>query len=185
METKATTKRDTRRGGGRRPRQFTRPEYDQKILSIRRVTRVVKGGRRMTFAVSLAIGDRKGLIGLGTGKGLDTVIAINKAQKDAKKNMLKLKLTKEGSLPHEIKAKFGSAEVMLMPNHARGTIAGSAVREMLLLAGVKNVTSKIISGTKNKLNIARATMEGFKTIGERVVPNKKKDEKKTETKEEK
>lgn len=168
--------RGPRTGGPRGPRreggarfERAKPEYDQKILAIRRVTRVVSGGRRMTFSVALAIGDRKGMVGLGTGKGVDTALAIAKAQKSAKKNMLKLKLTKTGSIPHEIKAKFGSASLMIMPNRTRGIIAGSAVRDMLLLAGVKDVSSKIFSGTKNKLNIARATMKALGTVGTKVM----------------
>lgn len=160
-------------GGSRGPRrpgfERAKPEYDQKILAIRRVTRVVSGGRRMTFSVALAIGDRKGQVGLGTGKAVDTSMAITKAQKDAKKNMLKLKLSKEGSLPHDISAKFSSARVMLMPNRGRGMIAGSATRDLLLLAGVKDVTAKILSGSKNKLNNARATMKAFEAIGTKVM----------------
>lgn len=160
-------------GGGRRPfTERAKPEYDQKILAIRRVTRVVSGGRRMTFSVALAIGDRKGMVGLGTGKAIDTSMAIAKAQKDAKKNMLKLRLTKTQSLPHDIEAKFSSAELMLMPNRGRGLISGSATRDLLLLAGIKDVTSKISSGSKNKLNIARATMKAFSLIGKKVMHHK-------------
>jgi small subunit ribosomal protein S5 len=162
--------------GSRGPRRANfervKPEYDQKILDIRRVTRVVSGGRRMTFSVAMAIGDRKGMVGLGTGKAIDTSMAIAKAQKSAKKNMLKLKLTKTMSLPHDISAKFGSAEVMLMPNRGRGMIAGSVLRDLLLLGGVKDVTSKIHSGSKNKLNNARATMKAFATIGTKVLHHK-------------
>ena len=159
------------KGGPRKGGNFERakPEYDQKILAIRRVTRVVSGGRRMTFSVAMVIGDRKGMIGLGTGKAVDTSIAITKAQKSAKKNMLKLKLTKNMSLPHDISAKFGSSNLMLMPNRGRGLISGSAMRDMLLLAGVKDVTTKIFSGSKNKLNNARATMKAFEQIGTKVM----------------
>jgi len=162
-----------RQGGSRRPGfERAKPEYDQKILEIRRVTRVVSGGRRMTFSVALAIGDRKGLVGLGTGKAIDTSMAIQKAQKAAKKNMLKLSLTKTQSLPYDISAKFGSAKVMLMPNRGRGIISGSAVRDMLLLAGVKDVTTKILSGSKNKLNNARATMVALAHVGTKVMHHK-------------
>ncbi len=163
-------------GGSRGPRrggfERAKPEYDQKILAIRRVTRVVSGGRRMTFSVALAIGDKKGMVGLGTGKAIDTSMAIQKAQKAAKKNMLKLKLTKTQSLPYDLEAKFSSARVMLMPNRGRGIISGSATRDMLLLAGVKDVTTKILSGSKNKLNNARATMKAFEAIGTRVIHHK-------------
>lgn len=147
------------RGGARRPSfERPKPEFDQKMLSIRRVTRVVSGGRRMSFAVSIAIGDRKGSVGVGTGKAGDTSLAINKAIRAAKKNMIKLKMTKNGSIPHAVEAKYGSARVMIMPNRGKGLVSGSATRDILNLAGVTDVTSKILSGSKNKLNIGRVTM---------------------------
>ena len=156
-----------RSGGGRAPRSFAerpKPEFDQKILSIRRVTRVVSGGRRFSFAVSIAIGDKKGAIGVGTGKSTDTSLAINKAVKTAKKNMIRIKLTKEGSIPHEVKAKYGSSQIWLMPNKGRGIVAGSAIRDMLVLGGIHNVTSKVLSGSKNKLNIGRATINALSSF---------------------
>jgi small subunit ribosomal protein S5 len=145
--------------GDRRPRsnfERPKPEFDQKMVSIRRVTRVVSGGRRMSFAVALAIGDKKGSLGLGTGKGGDTALAIAKALRAAKKNMFKIKTNKEMSLPHEVSAKFASSRLSIMPNRGKGLVAGSTVRDMLVLAGIKNVTAKINSGSKNKLNNARA-----------------------------
>jgi small subunit ribosomal protein S5 len=141
-----------------------KPEFDQKILSIRRVTRVMAGGRRMTFAVTMAIGDHKGSIGLGTGKAADTALAITKALKNAKKNLIKLKLTKEGSIPHELSAKYCSSKVLLLPNGNKGLVAGSATRTILVLGGIKNITSKILSGSKNKLNNGRATIDALSTI---------------------
>lgn len=146
-------------GGDRRPRsnfERPKPEFDQKMVSIRRVTRVVSGGRRMSFAVAIAIGDKKGSLGLGTGKGGDTALAIAKALRTAKKNMFKIKTNKEMSLPHEVSAKFASSCLSIMPNRGKGLVAGSTVRDMLVLAGIKNVTAKINSGSKNKLNNARA-----------------------------
>lgn len=146
------------RRGGRRPRSFDRPkpEFDQKIVSIRRVTRVVKGGRRMTFAVAMAIGDKKGSVGLGTGKGGDTAIAINKAVRQAKKSMFKIQVTKDMSIPYQISEKFSSSKIVMIPNNGKGLVAGSTVRDMLALAGLKNITAKINSRSKNKLNNARA-----------------------------
>lgn len=146
-----------RRGGGNFNRP--KPEFDQKILSIRRVTRVVAGGRRFSFSVALVAGDRKGAVGLGLGKAGDTSLAINKALRNAKKNMVKVTLTKTMSLPHELKAKYASARVMLIPNRGRGLVAGSVIRDVVNLAGIKDVTAKILSGTKNKLNNAKAVME--------------------------
>jgi small subunit ribosomal protein S5 len=150
--------RDNNRGE-RKPRAFferPKPEFDQKMVSIRRVTRVVAGGRRMTFAVALAIGDKKGSVGLGTGKGGDTAVAIAKALRQAKKNMFKIKTTKEMSIAHEVSSKFSSSKLVIRPNRGKGLVAGSTVRDMLALAGIKNVTAKLHSGSKNKLNNARA-----------------------------
>lgn len=161
------------RGASRGPRSdrpsrpsFDRPkpEFDQKMVSIRRVTRVVSGGRRFSFAVAIAIGDKKGSIGVGTGKAGDTALAIQKALKNAKKSMIKIKVTKDMSIPHEVSAKFASSKVHFMPNRGKGIVAGSALRDIINLAGLKNVTGKIHSPSKNKLNNARATMEAFAQI---------------------
>ena len=150
----------------RRSQSFQRPkpEFDQKILDIRRVTRVVAGGRRFSFSVALVAGDKKGSVGLGLGKAGDTSLAINKALRNAKKNMVKLKLTKTMSIPFELKAKYSSAKVVLMPNKGRGLVAGSVVRDIVNLAGVKDITGKILSGTKNKLNNAKAVMVALALI---------------------
>lgn len=152
------------RSGGRPRAPREKPEFDSKTISIRRVTRVVSGGRRFTLSVALAAGDRNGRIGLGTGKALDTQVAIEKALKAAKKNMITVKLTKTKSLSHDISAKFKSASVMIMPNKGRGLIAGSSARVILSLAGLNDVTAKFFSGTKNKLNNARATMKALEQI---------------------
>ncbi len=164
----------TSRGGGehRKPRanfERPKPEFDQKMVSIRRVTRVVSGGRRMSFAVALAIGDKKGSLGLGTGKGNDTALAIAKALRVAKKNMFRIKTTKEMSIPVDVFAKFASSTVAIMPNRGKGLVAGSTVREMLTLAGIKNVTAKINSGSKNKLNNARATYAALYQIRTKTI----------------
>lgn len=159
-------KGNEKRNSGRRSSSFGRPkpEFDQKILSIRRVTRVVAGGRRFSFSVALIAGDKKGNIGLGLGKAGDTSLAINKALRNAKKNMVKLKLTKTMSIPFDLKAKFSSAQVVLMPNKGRGLVAGSVVRDIVKIAGIKDITGKILSGTKNKLNNAKAVMEALSLI---------------------
>ncbi|HEU0085583.1 MAG TPA: 30S ribosomal protein S5 [Candidatus Paceibacterota bacterium] len=149
-----------RRDGGARPK----PEFDQKILDIRRVTRVVAGGRRFSFSVSLVAGDRKGSVGLGLGKAGDTALAINKALRNAKKNMVTLKLTESSSIPFELSAKFGSASVMMMPNKGRGLVAGTVIRDIAKLAGIKDITSKVFSGTKNKLNNTKAVMKALEPL---------------------
>ncbi len=150
----------------RRGQSFNRPkpEFDQKILSIRRVTRVVAGGRRFSFSVALVAGDKKGGVGLGLGKAGDTSLAINKALRNAKKNMFKIKLTKNMSIPHELSAKFSSSEVAIFPNRGRGLVAGTVVRDILKLAGMKDVTGKIHSSSKNKLNNAKAVMLALSSI---------------------
>lgn len=151
--------------GGRPPRApREKPEFDSKTISIRRVTRVVSGGRRFTLSVAIVAGDRNGRIGLGTGKALDTQVAIEKALKAAKRNMITIKLSKQKSLSHDIEAKFKSSSVMIMPNRGRGLIAGSSARTILSLAGLSDVTAKFYSGTKNKLNNARATMKALEQI---------------------
>lgn len=154
--------RGPRRGGAGFSRP--KPEFDQKILSIRRVTRVVAGGRRFSFSVALAAGDRKGGVGLGLGKAGDTSLAINKALRNAKKNMLRVHLTKTMSIPYELSSKYSSARVVLIPNRGRGLVAGSVIRDIVNLAGIKDVTGKIHSGTKNKLNNAKAVMDALRPI---------------------
>lgn len=156
-----------RQGSGRPRTPREKPEFDSKTISIRRVTRVVSGGRRFTLSVALVAGDRNGRIGLGTGKALDTQVAIEKALKAAKRNMIHVKLSKTKSLSHDIDAKFKSSEVMIMPNKGRGLIAGSSARIILSLAGLNDVTAKFYSGTKNKLNNARATMKALEQIAYR------------------
>ena len=150
-----------KRGGGRPRPERVKPEYDQKSIEVRRVARVVAGGRRFSFSVAMIIGDRKGKVGVGTGKAGDISNAMEKAAKDAKKHMITVKLTKNSSIPHEVKAKASSATVEIMPAPSRGLIAGSAVRNALELAGITDVNAKIVSGSKNKLNMARATVKAL------------------------
>ncbi len=151
-------RRGSRRGFGER----VKPEFDQKVIDIRRVTRVVSGGRRFSFSVALVAGNRKGSVGVGVGKSSDTSSAIEKASRNAKKNMIKIKLNKNMSIPHEVYTKFASTRVSLRPAPGKGLVAGSSVRNVLDLAGVKDVSSKLISRSKNKLNNARAAIEALK-----------------------
>jgi small subunit ribosomal protein S5 len=155
------------RGGRpeRRPeREKVRSEYDQKIIETRRVTRVVSGGRRFSFSIAIVIGDRKGSVGVGIGKAGDTALAIEKATRDAKKNLTKIKRTKEDSIPHVVEAKEGSIRLTLKPSPGRGIVAGSAVRVVLEMAGLKDVGAKIYSRSKNKLGIARTTVKALKQL---------------------
>jgi small subunit ribosomal protein S5 len=155
-----------RKNNNRRGSSFGRvkPEFDQKILNIRRVTRVVAGGRRFSFSVALVAGDKKGAVGLGLGKAGDTALAINKALRNAKKNMIRLNLTKTMSIPHELSAKFSSSSIILRPNKGRGLVAGSVIRDIVKLSGAKDITGKILSNSKNKLNNAKAVMSAFSQI---------------------
>ncbi len=155
-----------RKGGprkGGRPERV-KPEFEQKTLSIRRVTRVVSGGRRFSFSVALVIGDRKGSVGIGLGKAGDTTLAMQKAFNDAKKNLMKVRLTDAGTIDHDVTAKYKAARVMLMPNTGRGVVVGSAMRIVVELAGITDITGRVISGTKNKMNIARATAKALATF---------------------
>ena len=125
---------------------------------------VVAGGKRFNFSAALVIGNRKGSVGIGLGKGADTALAIDKATRDAKKNLVKINLTKTGSIAHRVEAKYSSAIVMLQPSPGRGLIAGSAVRIVVELVGIKSIVGKIFSGSKNKLNIARATIKALSEL---------------------
>jgi small subunit ribosomal protein S5 len=149
-----------RRGGPRRePR--AKPEFDQKMIDIRRVTRVSAGGRRFSFAVAVVIGDKKGKVGVGTGKGTDTSLAVEKAVRDAKNKLITVPLTKTGSIPHAVSSKYCSARVEMKPALGKGVVAGSSVRDVIVLAGITDINAKLRSGTKNKLNNAQAAIKAL------------------------
>jgi small subunit ribosomal protein S5 len=156
-------RRKNERRPSRRPER-ARQEFDNKIISVRRVTRVVAGGRRFSFSIAVVIGDKKGRVGVGIGKAADTPVAIDKATSAAKKSMITVRLTKNNSIAHPVEAKYSSARISIMPAPGKGVIAGSAVRVVLELAGVKEVSSKILSRSKNKLNIARATLKALEML---------------------
>lgn len=148
---------------GKKGARREKPEFDQKLLDLARVTRVVKGGRRFRFRATLVIGDRKGKVGVGVSKGSDVSDAIQKAYNDAKKSMITVKLS-GNTIPHDISMKLGSAKVLLKPaSQGRGVIAGGAVRAVVDLAGIKDIVSKSL-GTSNKLNVARVTIEALKAL---------------------
>ncbi|MBI4592484.1 30S ribosomal protein S5 [Candidatus Uhrbacteria bacterium] len=152
------------RGRGRGKREERAPrEFEQKILDLARVTRVTAGGKRMSFRCALVIGDKKGKVGMGIAKGGDVQIAIEKAYKQAKKHVLKVPLV-EGTIPHTVRLKFGSAIVLLKPApKGTGLKAGGAVRMVLEFAGVPNAVSKILNSS-NKINIAKATLEALEQL---------------------
>lgn len=153
------------RPGGRGPRPpRERGEFDQVTIDARRVARVMAGGRRFNFSLVVVIGDRKGRVGVGLGKGVDTALAIDKATRDAKKHLFSIPRTASGSIPHEVSAKYASSTVEVIPSAGRGLVAGSAMRTVLDLAGVTDVVTKIHSRSKNKLTIARATVAALKKL---------------------
>ena len=157
--------RRQRRTGRREER--TRPEFEQKIISIRRVTRVMAGGRRFNFSVAIVAGDKKGKVGVGIGKAADTQLAIEKALRDARKHMITVPMDTEHVLPHDASVKYAASEIMIIPAPGRGIVAGSSVRTVLALAGVKDVTAKILSRSKNKLNNARAAIKALSSLRQR------------------
>ncbi len=156
------------RGGGRGPRggrdDRARSEYAQKLIGIRRVARVMAGGRRFNFSVAIVLGDKKGMVGVGLGKAADTALAIEKATRDAKSNMIKVTLTKNRSIKHNVSSKYCASSVEVRPSPGRGLVAGSSVRTVLELAGVSDVTAKLLSRSKNSVNNARAAVEALRQL---------------------
>ncbi len=154
------------RGAGR-PRERApreRAEFEQSTLEVRRVARVMAGGRRFSFSVTIVIGDKKGRVGVGVGKGADTALAIDKAVRAAKKALITVALTKNRSIEHDVGATYGSSTIQIIPSAGRGLVAGSAMRTVLEYAGVTDVITKIQTRSKNKLTIARATIAALKTL---------------------
>jgi len=145
-------------------RDKPKDDFQTKLLDLARVTRVTGGGKRMSFRAIVVAGDKKGKIGIGIDKGKDVSQAIEKATRRAKKELMSVVIV-DGTIPHEVMAKYGPAVILLKPQKkGRGLVAGGAVRTICDLAGIKNVSSKILSGSKNKLNNARATMEALKKL---------------------
>ena len=150
------------RAGVGRDRQ--KDEFESKLLDLARVTRVTGGGKRLRFRAVVVAGDKKGKIGIGIDKGRDVSQAIEKATRKAKKNLVSVVIT-DGTIPYQVEAKAGPARILLKPQKkGRGLVAGGAVRTICNLAGIKNISSKILSGSKNKLNNAIATMEALKKL---------------------
>jgi small subunit ribosomal protein S5 len=165
MEAKKGPHQNKRPGGrSSHPRERVKPEFDHKIADIRRVARVMAGGRRFSFSVTLVAGNRKGKVGVGLGKAGDTSRAIDKAMNAAKKNMITVSLDKTNSIAHETEAKYNSSRVIIKPAPGRGLVAGSSIRTVLDLAGVTNVNAKVLSRSKNKLNNARAAIIALKKV---------------------
>ena len=152
-------RRQSNRDGGQRERS----EFDQKVVEVKRVTRVMAGGKRMRFRALVVIGDRKGKVGVGLKKGMDVSGSVEKAVNAAKKNLTTVSLVND-TIPHAIKVKYKSSRLFLMPARpGTGVIAGGAVRQVFELAGVKNIVCKML-GSNNKVNNVRAVFEAFKKM---------------------
>ena len=152
-------------------------DFSQEIVDIARVTRVMAGGKRMRFRASVIVGDRRGKVGTAVAKGADVTLAVNKAVKKARKNLISVPIVNE-TIPHRVDVKSGAAKILIKPApKGTGIIAGGAVRMVLDLAGVSNVVAKIL-GSKNKINNVNATIKALKML-KRVEPKKSaEDEKK-------
>jgi len=149
----------------REPKVREKPEFEQKLLDVRRTARMVAGGRRFSFRAVVILGNKKGRVGVGVAKGADVSIAVDKAVKQAKKNLIDVVITEDSSILYKIEAKYSAARVMLKPaTKGRGVIAGGTVRAICNLAGIENITAKIIGRTNNKLNNARATIKALEKL---------------------
>jgi len=154
---------NNRRGGGRQESFAPESEFDQKIIDLARVTRVMAGGKRMRFRACVAIGNKKGRVGLGLAKGADVTLAITKAVNQAKKKMIDVPLA-NGTIPHEIKYKFGAGLILLKPGkQGQGIICGGVVRMISELAGIHNISGKIM-GTNNNVTNAKCVMLALENL---------------------
>ena len=150
----------------RRPRRVEREkEFEERVVVINRVSKTVKGGRRMRFSALVVVGDKKGRVGFGTGKANEVPDAIKKALEDAKKNVFRVPLVNNGTtIPHEVTGVYGAGEVFLRPaTEGTGVIAGGPVRAVLELAGITDVLSKCI-GSRTPINAVRATITALQSL---------------------
>jgi small subunit ribosomal protein S5 len=150
----------------------SRSDWLERIVSIERVTKVVKGGKKLSFRATIVVGNERGKVGVGVGKAKDVGTAIRKGVTDGKKHLITVPLTSSNSIPHPTNGRFGAAKLILRPSApGSGVIAGSSIRTVLELAGIKNILSKQL-GSNNLLNNARATIDGLSTLKSYTVHSK-------------
>lgn len=155
----------------RMPRKIS--EYADRVLEIRRVTRVVAGGKRFSFRATVVVGNKKGKVGVGIAKGVDVASAVNKAKRQAEKDIIVVKLSDNRTIPHDVEAKYSAAHVRLKPaREGNGLIAGGSSRTVLELVGIKDISAKILGRTTNKLTNAMATLEALKMLKPRETVKK-------------
>jgi len=143
-------------------------EFESKLLDLARVTRVSAGGKRFRFRAVVVVGNKNAKVGVGVAKGQDVSQAVEKATRAAKKNLIEVPIVQE-TIPHEVFAKFGAAKILLKPKtRGRGLVAGGTVRVVCNLAGIKNISSKTLGRTGNKLNNAMATILALRKLKSKI-----------------
>lgn len=159
MEEKKDRFRNPNRDRARREES----EIEKTLVSVRRVTKVVKGGRTMRFSALVVVGDKKGSIGIATGKANEVPMAVEKATEKAKKHMKKINIV-DGTIPHETVGKFSTSKILMFPaKQGRGMIAGGSARAVIELAGITDIVTKV-HGSTNKINVVKATLNGLLSV---------------------
>ena len=147
----------------RKPKVVENDGFDKRLVEVRRVTKVVKGGRTLRFSALVVVGNKKGLVGYGLGKAAEVSVAVEKATQAAKKNLIKVPMV-NGTIPHEIVGKYSSTKILMLPSkQGTGVIAGGAARSILELSGLKDITTKT-HGSTNKINGVKATINGLTSL---------------------
>ncbi|MBD3208167.1 MAG: 30S ribosomal protein S5 [Candidatus Nealsonbacteria bacterium] len=158
----------------KRQRRGKDDEFESKLLDLARVSHTREGGKKLRFRAVMVVGDKKGKVGVGVASGLDVAKAIEKASRLAKKNLIEVPM-EDGTVPHPVEAKFGAAKVLIKPqSKGRGMVAGGTVRVICKLAGIEDISSKVLGGTTNKMNNAKATLKALKKLRKKEPAEKEK-----------